>query len=129
MTNLEKYFDELNSALINSSLCLPCIVARLRLTGGLKAFICNNNTDSVCKGCKKNSIEWLLSEYQPHELKNGNGLTQGQEIEVSWKGNDKWQIRKFIAYADGLFWCYKKYSEDEAVGWEHARLPEKSTID
>ena len=51
------------------------------------------------------AIKWLLSEYEPPLLENGDGLEQGQVIEVSEDG-EKWIERKFLTYYKGLFWCY-----------------------
>lgn len=118
MTNLEKYFGKLDSAsMFIKDFKLSCRTAQLRKSGSFTDFDCKN---IGCGTCREDNIKWLLSEYEPPELKNGDGLKPGQEIEVSWEGEGKWYTREFIAYFDGLFWC--RNNSIYAVGWEHARL-------
>lgn len=77
-----------------------------------------------CEKCSDLIYDWLLSEYEPKFLENGDGLEQGQVIEVSEDG-EKWFERKFLTYYKGLFWCISENSTLGAVGWEHARLQEE----
>lgn len=76
-----------------------------------------------CGDCEQESWQWLQEEYKVPELKNGEGLKAGEIIEVF--SGDGWSLREFLTYYNGLFWCIRGSSTHEAVGWEHARIPEK----
>lgn len=71
------------------------------------------------------AIKWLLSEYEPPFLENGDNLKSGDWIMVKDLHDDKWIKRKFLAYADNLFWCYLSGSNCMGSGWQQARLPEE----
>lgn len=120
MTNLEK-INEVIEEYETEIPAMPfnCIVSRVRRGVSLKTSC----VDIVgCAECKKDNINWLLSEYEPQELKNGDGLKPGQLIEVYKKGY--WEEEEFLFYANGRFWVLYD-SPDMAVGWTRARLPKK----
>ena len=122
MTNLEKINEviEVYEAEI-PAMPFNCIVSRVRRGVSLKTSC----VDIVsCTECKEKNIKWLLSEYKPQELKNGDGLNTGKLIEVSYDGKG-WYKRQFLAYIDGRFWCFNLNESGEASAWRHARIPEK----
>lgn len=76
----------------------------------------------------KNVIKWLLSEYEPPLLKNGDGLKPGDLIMVRDREGDEWRKRQFAYYFDGAFFCAAhgcKLSSCEINRWLQARLPEE----
>lgn len=126
MLNIEKYGKRfVRDALIESAL-LDCSI--LRALAGI-----GKCPEKDCETCADLVSGWLFSEYTPKFLENGDGLEQGQVIEVSEDG-EKWFERKFLTYYKGLFWCYGgivsctaqgRDIEREATGWERARFPEE----
>lgn len=48
-------------------------------------------------------VKWLLSEYEPPLLENGDGLKPGEYIMVKNYKADTWVKRCFIAYYNGWF--------------------------
>ena len=73
----------------------------------------------------KNVIRWLLSEYEPPLLKNGDGLKPGDWIMVSLlDGDTDWRKLKFVVFHNGYFYTESNVSKD-LIPWKRARLPEE----
>ena len=111
MINAEKYKDEI---LIKSKKYVGYNYPLFKAIDSIKGVYMDFNE----------TIEWLLSEYEPPELKSGDGLTSGQYIEVLNTDTEEWLRRKYITYYDGLFWCINEdtsLTHKVALGWEHAR--------
>lgn len=74
------------------------------------------------------TIEWLLSEYEPPILKNGDGLKVGDWIMVRDYASGKWLKKQFAYYYGGMFYCScANFKLDHGVCncWKYARLPEE----
>lgn len=119
MTNLEAYFGVLEDECYRDGTSLSCNTAELWMKEKEYAEICKF---AKCEECRKKSIAWLLSEYEPPELENGDSLKPGQIIEVN-NVDGYWIARQFLAYYNGLFWCLQE--DKKALAWKRARLPEK----
>lgn len=76
------------------------------------------------------AIEWLLSEYEPPLLENGDKLKVGDWIMVRDDAQDGWIKRQFCYFYKDHFYCAKCESNLEeqtitCVEWIYARLPEE----
>ena len=115
MINAEKYKDEI---LIKSKEYVGYNYPLFKAIDSIKGVYMSFNE----------TIGWLLSEYEPPLLENGDDLISGQYIEVLNTNTGEWCCRKYITYCDGLFWCIDEdtsLTHKVALGWEHARLPEE----
>lgn len=116
MLNAEKYKDEI-------------------LRTAMSDFTKKNTYSPYCyalgtvskKTTTEEAVEWLLSEYEPPLLENGDGLKTGDWIMVS---NDKnvWKNRQFLYFWKDCFYAANVSTspeQGEAVKWNYARLPEE----
>lgn len=123
MLNAQHYYDELSIVLSNTKKPLTCAIRAVKdKVDYIKEPKCRISY-RYCDKCKKDMKEWFFSEYEPEELRNGDGLKPGQMIEIL--ANGEWYARKYLTYYNGLFWCINGCHEHDAVGWERARLPKK----
>lgn len=77
------------------------------------------------------ALEWLLSEYEPTLLENGDGLKPGDWIMVRDSSVGEWVKKQFAYYYCGKFYCsmmdFQLY-EGDCEGWKYARLPEEDEL-
>lgn len=123
MLNVDEYREAI---LCGDPEKLPCYIAALRC----HAEPCDGEH---CLDCMRKNHEWLLKEYEPPLLKNGDGLKPGDWIMVREHEHDSWDKMRFACFVDGLFYVIDdalgsevfKESGTNITGWEQARLPEE----
>lgn len=74
------------------------------------------------------AVEWLLSEYEPPLLENGDELRPGDWIMVRNDPSDKWLKKQFAYYYDDIFYCSATDNNlvlGICIKWKYARLPEE----
>ena len=75
--------------------------------------------------CALDSLQWLVKEYKPPLLENGDGLKPGDWIMVSLlDGDTDWRKLKFVVFHNGYFYTESNVSKD-LIPWKRARLPEE----
>ena len=100
-----------------------------------KSFDSIENTHPfVCAVCNvsgnlgyEGAIKWLLSEYEPPLLENGDGLKTGDWIMVKNDGLE-WRKLQFLFFWDGYFLTTDGVSTPDTscvVRWDYARLPDE----
>lgn len=117
MLNVDEYREAI---LCGDPEKLPCYIAALRC----HAEPCDGEH---CLDCMRKNHEWLLKEYEPPLLMNGNGLKPGDEIMVRDNEGEDWVKRQFVRYFNGLFYCAFKgcdISQCIFIWWRQARMPE-----
>lgn len=95
-------------------------------TGGFPLACSVQNISNVVG--YENTIKWLLSEYKPPWLKNGDDLKPGDWIMVRDRLSEPWLKKQFAYYYCGSFYCSATdyaLSTGICFGWNYARLPEK----
>lgn len=95
MLNIDKYREELMN-IMKEEIDFDCNIAALRGTKGCETY---------CEACLKASLNWLLKEYEPPLLENGDDLEPGDWIMVRYDDDDEpWTKTQFLAYIDGMFY-------------------------
>lgn len=116
MLNFDKYREKIEKLNDNS---LRCGLAELR---GVDQDRCDRTT---CECCALDSLQWLVKEYKPPLLENGDGLKPGDWIMVSLlDGDTDWRKLKFVVFHNGYFYTESNVSKD-LIPWKRARLPEE----
>lgn len=116
MINFDKYREKIRNT---DRKDIECYIASLR-----GVDVCMHNG---CDFCLKKSVQWLLQEYEPPLLKDGDGLKPGDWIMVRDGDDIAWEKRQFLYYFGDAFFCsMKDYSPLSGIAerWQQARLPE-----
>lgn len=119
MLNAEKYRDEIFKRAENiNERNMP-----------ISCYKLSHAIDLICGETLgfEETVEWLLSEYEPPLLDNGDNLKVGDWIMVS-NHKESWKNRQFLYFWQGCFYAANLSTspeQGEAVKWNYARLPEE----